>query len=71
MKNNFLTCGLVFITAIAAQAQVKIDSSKLTEVWNPVPKIITPGTTAASAPSDAIVLFDGKNASAWKGDDGK
>lgn len=34
-------------------------------VW-PEPKVITPGTNG-SAPSDAIVLFDGKNFDAWKG----
>jgi len=36
-----------------------------TEVWTPVPKIITPGHTERDAPSDAIILFDGKNASEW------
>src|ERR1041385_7274563 len=34
-------------------------------VW-PEPPVITPGTNN-SAPSDAIVLFDGKNFDAWKG----
>lgn len=33
---------------------------KLTEAWETVPKVITPGT-GTSAPSDAIVLFDGTN----------
>ena len=33
------------------------------------PTVITPGT-AGSPPSDAIVLFDGKNLSAWKSEDG-
>lgn len=36
-----------------------------TEVWQPVPKIVTPGATNAIAPSDAIVLFDGKNLDEW------
>ena len=36
-----------------------------TEVWEPVPAIVTPGVTSSSAPSDAIVLFDGKNLDAW------
>jgi Domain of Unknown Function (DUF1080) len=34
-------------------------------VW-PEPAIVTPGDNSA-APSDAIVLFDGKNFDAWKG----
>jgi hypothetical protein len=37
---------------------------KLTEVWEPEPKIVTPGINN-SAPSDAIILFDGKNLDQW------
>ncbi len=37
-----------------------------TEVWTPVPAIITPGATDAAAPSDAIVLFDGRNLDQWE-----
>ena len=36
-----------------------------TEVWEPVPKVVTPGATDSAAPSDAIVLFDGKNLDQW------
>ncbi|MEO5819986.1 MAG: DUF1080 domain-containing protein [Vicinamibacteraceae bacterium] len=41
---------------------------KLTEVWEPVPKVVTPSPDQAAptpAPSDAIVLFDGKNLDEW------
>ena len=39
---------------------------KMTEFWTPQPKVITPGNSQTnSAPSDAIVLFDGKDLSAW------
>ncbi|GAA4305111.1 DUF1080 domain-containing protein [Compostibacter hankyongensis] len=35
-----------------------------TEVWEPVPGVVTPGA-GTQPPSDAIVLFDGKDMSEW------
>jgi hypothetical protein len=35
-------------------------------IW-PEPPVVTPGDEKHRAPSDAIVLFDGKNLDAWKG----
>ena len=31
------------------------------EVYKPLPNVVSPGKTFSDAPSDAIVLFDGKN----------
>jgi hypothetical protein len=36
-----------------------------TEVWSPEPKVVTPGATCGAPPSDAIILFDGKNLDEW------
>jgi hypothetical protein len=36
-----------------------------TEYYSPVPKVVTPGATCGAAPSDAIILFDGKNLDNW------
>jgi hypothetical protein len=36
-----------------------------TEVWEPVPKVVTPGKSLGDAPSDAVILFDGKNMDQW------
>jgi hypothetical protein len=36
-----------------------------TEVWEPVPKVVTPGATNTAPPSDAIILFDGRNLDEW------
>jgi hypothetical protein len=57
---------LLLITAmaigIAANAQDSLarEAAK-TEVWEPVPKIVTPGNTNSEPPSDAIVIFNGKD----------
>ena len=66
---NFITAALVFICLATALAQ-EITDPKVTEVWDPEPKIVTPGTNN-SAPSDAIILFDGKNLDSWIDKDGK
>jgi len=54
-----------------SQAQ-EIDRSKgdpkLSEYFTPEAPVVTPGKTAHDAPSDAIILFDGKNFSNWEGD---
>jgi Domain of Unknown Function (DUF1080) len=36
-----------------------------TELWEPVSAVVTPGATCGAPPSDAIVLFDGKNMDQW------
>jgi hypothetical protein len=36
-----------------------------TEVWEPVPPVVTPGANNTAPPSDAIVLFDGTNLDQW------
>lgn len=44
------------------EAQIK--DPKATEVWEPEPRVVTPGTGTAP-PSDAIILFDGTNLDHW------
>jgi len=63
-----------FVTAQRVNAQsaptvFQADEAKLkpedTEVWFPEPAIVTPGATCGAPPSDAIILFDGKNLDEW------
>jgi hypothetical protein len=54
-----------------AAAAARAAEAKKTEVWEPVPPIVTPGKTNSDAPSDAIVLFDGTNLDQWVSDKDK
>lgn len=71
MTQRFLFIGLLVLCASAAEAQKapRQGDPKLTEYWEPEVKVVTPGKTAADPPSDAIILFDGKNADAWAAQD--
>jgi hypothetical protein len=57
--------------ALQAAAQKPVSQPKTTpkpqdtEVWEPVPPVITPGRANSDAPSDAIVLFNGKSLDEW------
>ena len=51
------------VAAVAADEKASIPGS-LTEVWQPVPPVVT--APAGAVPSDAIVLFDGRNLNAWE-----
>jgi 3-keto-disaccharide hydrolase len=53
---------VAFAFPLAAQQKPKPED---TEVWQPEPKIVTPGATDSAPPSDAILLFDGKNLDEW------
>lgn len=66
MKRLFLIVAIFYSSNLLAQQ----GDPKLTEVWQPEPKVVTPGKTNADAPSDAIVLFDGTNLNNFTKDDG-
>ena len=63
MKRTVCLLSMAIIVSMNVTAQS--GDPKLTEVWTPVPKIVTPGPTNSDAPSDAVMLFDGKNLDEW------
>ena len=55
----------IFTTIVfSASAQQPADP-KSTEVWEPIPKMVNPGKQDNQPPSDAIVLFNGKDLNEW------
>ena len=68
LRRNLPVVAFVSLVAIAplvaAQEQPK-PKPEDTEIWQPVPAVVTPGAKDAEPPSDAIILFDGKNEDEW------
>lgn len=56
--------GLALTAVPLARAQEYLSGIKWKE-----PKVVTPGKTAADPPSDAVILFGGKDLSAWENGD--
>ena len=70
MKSLMFFCvGIFTMTVFSANAQQTGDP-KSTEVWEPIPKMVTAGKTNDQPPSDAIILFNGKDLSEWQTEKG-
>src|SRR5277367_819533 len=65
--SSFLSIAILIAAAAPLSAQTAPAAPKPqdTEVWEPVPKVVTQGANNTAPPSDAIVLFDGKNLDGW------
>jgi hypothetical protein len=68
MKRLIRACVVVSLAAVFLLAVREAAGQRYVRpvIW-PEPAVVTPGETASAAPSDAIVLFDGKNFDAWTG----
>ena len=64
MKKILLLGAFCTLSFLIVNAQEKPKPSD-TEFYTPVPVVVSPGKTNANAPSDAIILFDGKNLDQW------
>ena len=65
MNNNFVR-NFIFIFCLIGFFKINSQyKPEDTEVWNPEPTVINPGKKNLP-PSDAVILFDGKDFSKWK-----
>ncbi|HEY6337485.1 MAG TPA: DUF1080 domain-containing protein [Candidatus Sulfotelmatobacter sp.] len=73
--SSSLSAGVLFLLVPVCVAQAPM-KWKIHDLNRPVPPVIDPGTastpdTAGHPPSDAVVLFDGKDLAHWADKDGK
>jgi hypothetical protein len=64
MKTSVVVAALLLVSA-ATVANAQKPRPEDTEVYKPVPVVVTPGRTDLDAPSDAVILFDGHDESQW------
>jgi hypothetical protein len=68
---RLLACNILLFTGLAAVCNAQVDPKwEIHDRNRPVPAVVTPGTAstqeaAGQAPSDAVVLFAGKDLSQW------
>ena len=67
---NRKAIGFVLLSNLMCSLAFSQGDPKATEVWEPVPKLITP-VVDHKPPSDAIILFNGTDFSNWDGEKGR
>ena len=68
MKNKYFISSFLLLTFFFF-IRVNAQRPEESEVWEPVPEVVTPGE-GNLPPSDAVVLFDGKDLSQWEASNG-
>jgi len=68
MKKLYLT-SLILICFMISNSEAQKPED--TEVWEPVPEVVSPGYSYTSAPSDAIMLFSENNLDQWVNKNGE
>jgi len=68
-RTTLLSTIVLLAATTITQAQSETDTIKdhrTTEIYEPVPPVVTPAAKFGEAPSDAIILFNGKNLDQWE-----
>ncbi|MGH8158828.1 MAG: 3-keto-disaccharide hydrolase [Rhodanobacter sp.] len=65
MKHQSAMVLLVLAASMQTAAWAQTDP-KATEQWQPVPKVVVAGKQDSAPPSDAVVLFDGRDLAQWE-----
>lgn len=61
---------MLLLTFIFLSSALHAQSPAETEVWEPEPAVVEPGSISISPPSDALILFDGSSLDKWQSMDG-
>ncbi len=57
--------GLAFCVGLSGSVALAQARPEDTEVWNPIVPVVAPASAPGAAPSDAIILFDGRDLDQW------
>src|ERR1700686_422883 len=82
LATRYMPMRTVFLLLVSAFCLAQLSIAQVDPRWKPndpdrpVPPVIEPGTPSTldapgHPPSDAVVLFDGKDLSQWAGEDGQ
>jgi hypothetical protein len=67
MTRKFALLFALLPTAVLAQVPANpLPKPELTEIWSPVPPKVEPAMRLGDAPSDALLLFNGKDLTGWE-----
>jgi hypothetical protein len=61
-----IAMALLLAPSLAVAQPAPLPKPELTEFWSPVPPKVAPGRMPGDAPSDAVLLFNGRDLSGWE-----
>lgn len=70
VKHTWIVAAVVAVAAVGAGAFVASQKWEVHDMNRPMAKVVMPGAEYGQPPSDAVVLFDGKDLTKWNKGDG-